>query len=312
MRKLLFSSLIFLSTLFLSPVVDAAEISSTMDVNNIADQLFFVSVRLVCMSTGADGKPKENIGTGFLVSYKWAENKEGLFLVTNKHVLLGVDKVRFFFTKSDGKNPILGSTLSIDITDMRSGWFGHPDDKIDVAIIPVSQVINAALKKNLPIFFRSFSKDFVPTSEQVKELYAIEDVMFVGYPIAIYDKVNFLPIVRRGITATPFSVDYEGLPQFLIDASVFPGSSGSPVFIMNQGAYSTKNGNYPGPRFLFLGMISKGYGYVDSKEFSDISPVAGNNQLVGLGSVIKSTTIFETIEGFLKITGEIKQTEPAK
>jgi hypothetical protein len=36
---------------------------------------------------------------------------------------------------------------------------------------------------------------------------------------------------RRGMTATPPQLDYCGRPTFLIDASVFGGSSGSPVFL---------------------------------------------------------------------------------
>ena len=40
-----------------------------------------------------------------------------------------------------------------------------------------------------------------------------------------------MPILRRGTTATPIALNFEGRPEFLIDAAVYPGSSGSPVFV---------------------------------------------------------------------------------
>mgnify|MGYP003291781313 CR=1 FL=1 len=46
-----------------------------------------------------------------------------------------------------------------------------------------------------------------------------------------YDKKNNLPLVRTGTIASHPRKDFNGLPQFVIDAQVFPGSSGSPVFI---------------------------------------------------------------------------------
>src|SRR5437763_136516 len=45
-----------------------------------------------------------------------------------------------------------------------------------------------------------------------------------------------------GVTANPLQADYDGRPVFLIDASVFPGSSGSPVVICNQGGFATRQG----------------------------------------------------------------------
>lgn len=64
----------------------------------------------------------------------------------------------------------------------------------------------------------------------------------IGYPNGLWDSQNNLPIIRRGITATSVKKDYNGKKEFLIDAAVFPGSSGSPVFIFNEGSYSVPGG----------------------------------------------------------------------
>jgi len=91
----------------------------------------------------------------------------------------------------------------------------------------------------------------------VEDFDAIEDIVFLWYPNDIGDDINNLPVTRRGITATPFAVDFCGEKQFLIDASVFPGSSGSPVFIYKSESYSTRSGGLVvGSQLDIVGIVS--------------------------------------------------------
>lgn len=285
---------------------------TVMKAESAAEQLFFVTVRIETERANKTGSPITSVGTGFIVSHKW-DNKEGLFLVTNKHVVKGAQKARFFFMRSDGKNPILGKTYNIEMDNFNKAWFGHPDDKIDVAVIPLSGILSEAQKRKWSIFYRSISKDLLPTAQQEKDLDAIEEIVFVGYPSGIYDTVNYLPVVRTGTTATSLNVNYAGLPQFLIDASVFPGSSGSPVFILNRGSYSPKSGGLvAGNRIIFLGLVSEVY--LRNEEgvwkFVDIPtrivPIVKTQQMIDLGIVVKATTVFEAIDALLKLKGEIQ------
>jgi hypothetical protein len=118
-------------------------------------------------------------------------------------------------------------------------------------------------------------------------------------------------VARRGVTATPLVVKYSGLPQFLIDASVFPGSSGSPVFIVNTGSYSDGSGNVIlGNRVIFLGMISD---LVSRKELSEWEfdgqkknvPVLRTQQIIDIGVVYKAVVVFDTLKAFVKASGEM-------
>lgn len=52
----------------------------------------------------------------------------------------------------------------------------------------------------------------------------------VSYPIGLIDNINNFPIFRRGITASHPGLSFKVKPEFLIDASCWPGSSGSSVF----------------------------------------------------------------------------------
>jgi hypothetical protein len=110
--------------------------------------------------------------------------------------------------------------------------------------------------------WRRGPREHIAIPEQVSDLDAVEEVMFFGYPDALYNPVNLTPILRRGSTATPLQLNYGGEPEFLIDASVFPGSSGSPVFIANFATYMngrTGEVKVGGSRTMILGILSSSF-----------------------------------------------------
>jgi hypothetical protein len=145
-----------------------------------------------------------------------------------------------------------------------------------------------------------------------ESLDALEEVVFIGYPNGIWDEINFLPITRRGTTATPMAVNFGGKKQFVIDASVFPGSSGSPVFLFNKGMYSDRQGNPNfGNRIAFVGILASVFFRQDYNEIQLIPAptanvaVAVGQQMIDLGVVFKAETVVETIVSLLRARGAI-------
>ena len=55
------------------------------------------------------------------------------------------------------------------------------------------------------------------------------DILVVGYPNGFYDKHSKFPIIKSGIVASKWRSKFNNKPYFLIDAKLFPGSSGSLV-----------------------------------------------------------------------------------
>ena len=83
--------------------------------------------------------------------------------------------------------------------------------------------------------------------------------------------------------------NFDGKEEFLVDGGVFPGSSGSPVFIFNQGSFSAPNGIVLGNRLLFVGIISKTLSHVNQSE----------KDYLNLGKVINGRAIIREIELFV-------------
>lgn len=274
-----------------------------MEPTSIAEQLFFTTVRIDTIT--ADGS--NGSGTGFFFSHKIGEHNYP-FVVTNKHVVTGMRESALSFLQRTGTLPALGNGFRLRIDDCQQAWFGHPDPNVDIAICPFSPLeSHIKQQNNVDLFYRCVSSDMIPTPQQAAQLDAVELVTFIGYPNGVWDSKNLLPVARRGTTASPIEVDFEGTPRFLIDASVFGGSSGSPVFVLNQGSWSSKNGGMViGSRFHFVGVIAAVFFRTRMNQImavpipTQVQPMAQQQEMIDLGIVFKARTVIETIEEFLK------------
>lgn len=276
-----------------------------MIVASPAEQLLYSTVRVE-----TDYVKGHGAGTAFLYSHTVGANTYA-FLVTNKHVVEDATRGRLFFTMADGEQPKVGESTTVGFDDFGSRWFGHPDPEVDVAIMPIAPVFNEFQTANRAVFVKTLPSTLIPNTAALEKLDAIEQVVFVGYPNGMYDTVNLTPIVRVGVTATPVVLDYSGQKTFLIDASVFPGSSGSPVLILNTGSYSPKEGGLVvGGRLLLLGVLS---GVFTRREKGDVEideiptaqgGVSFTDQMIDLGLVWKAEVIQKTVLAFMEARGE--------
>jgi len=121
----------------------------------------------------------------------------------------------------------------IDFVFHAGDWIRHPDTNIDLAVLPFAAFVDQVARNQL-------SPDIMPITDKLvatkmEDFGVFQEIKFIGYPIGAWDEKHNLPIVRRGMTATDPGVDYNGMPKFLIDAAVYPGSSGSPIFVAEEG-----------------------------------------------------------------------------
>jgi hypothetical protein len=268
-----------------------------MQVQTAAQQLLFCT-SLIQTSTSA--------GTGFVWQAQSGSDSI-LVLVTNKHVALHSGPGSFSLAAGDGAGGVkLGERIDFAHHDFQSIWTGHPNSDVDVAATFLGPFVNNAAAAGKSVFLKSVAEDICPTDQVVHDdLDAIEPVVFVGYPNALFDKSNLTPISRRGHTATPVALDYNGLPSFLIDASVFPGSSGSPVFIYNESGYRTSTGFQLGAsRLLFVGIVAAVHVQQDTGQIVTANaPHVQVNQLMDLGIVYNWRAVRETVEALFAAHG---------
>lgn len=245
------------------------------------------TVRIECETPGG-----VSVGTGFWFMFISDETPERYahLLVTNKHVVS--DGVSIKVRVNTGNKP--GEQLScVDllIENLKEEVILHPSDDVDLCVIPVDCSLQKLHEQysSLEISFLSNKNLLVP-----ENISSIEDVYMTGYPSGLWDEKNNLPITRAGITASSFYDDWNGKTEFMIDMACFPGSSGSPVCIMNTGSYSTSGGLHIGNRLYFLGVLYGGpmfqvNGSVDIINIPTTTPlISRTQQVMNLGLVIKA------------------------
>lgn len=275
-----------------------------MQVNTVAEQLFFTTIRIDTDSP--DGG--RGAGTGFFFQHK-VDGLDTLFIVTNKHVVLGQKGGCLTFLKMQDRRPIIGDGFNLNFNEHEwSGlWFGHPDPEIDIAICALSPLLDFMRASHGVIpFLCPVNSIQIADESHHDQIDAMESVTFMGYPNGIWDSKNLIPVMRQGTTATPFEIDFEGTPRFLIDASVFGGSSGSPVFLWNQGEWIEKGvGVRYGTRLLFLGVVAAVFFRTHLNEIiavpipTQAKPMAQQQEMIDLGIVFKARTVLETVTAFL-------------
>lgn len=199
-------------------------------------------------------------GTGFFFSFCVDEktNTRIPTIVTNKHVIKNAINGNLRFSlKNKSNEPIWGQFFDLIINDFENKWIMHPDSNIDLCVLPIGNIHHEIEKSQKNLYYTFLTLKDIPSKDEiVNTISRVEDITIVGYPDGIWDSYNNMPIVRRGITATSLQLDFNNEPKFLVDAAIYGGSSGSPVYIFNQGAYPLANGGLvAGTRLKLVGII---------------------------------------------------------
>lgn len=276
-----------------------------MRVETIAEQLFFVTCRIKALIGGS-----LSVGTGFIYTVPTVQG-DAAFIVTNRHVVEGASEISVTFVNAPpvtaGEHVTLGRGFEVTVEDFQgTAHRFHPNPSIDIAVIPLAAFVEVMLKGGNNLFYRSASPALAQGVGADVELDAIEDLVFIGYPSGLYDPAHFLPVLRKGTSASPIEIDHAGEPKFLIDASVVPGSSGSPVFIFNKGSYPTRDGNVSlSSRISLVGIVASTNLMSDFAELKEQNTSLGVEvrSYIGIGIVYKARAIDEVVQIMLDGSG---------
>lgn len=238
------------------------------------------------------GTTNTSIGTGFFYQapLKDGTDRSITLLISNKHVFLdprGALTIILNEKAADG-SPAYGKIKTFRQNDFSSIYYEHANKDVDLACV------NASGVSRNNAFYRNLHDDFLYPIDYEKVVPS-QTVLFVGYPENRFDVVHNLPLVRAGTIASLPSVDFNGKGQIVIDAQVFQGSSGSPVFVAYDG------------RYFLLGVITE-----TMIRHSKLQTVPSNlasigvEQILGLGIAIKQRHVRELIDQAVeKFTAQI-------
>lgn len=190
---------------------------------------------------------------------------DSAWLITNRHVLLPQSpagesiptSLTFHLRKVMGGS-IVWEPITLDQSSIIARARLHANPEIDVCAIHVLDLITEKLKSGEEYLnWYGVSNDNLAGQNKINP-HVTSDAVVVGYPRGTYDQVNVFPIVKSGIIASRWGANFEGKPYFLIDAKLFPGSSGSiviskptDVVVENGQVFHSKE-----KQFAFLGIFS--------------------------------------------------------
>lgn len=225
---------------------------------DLSHTLLHSTVRIVAIKTNGQAA----VGTGFFYSIRdfSGQSTNGFIplIVTCRHVIAGSFIVRLDCALGSS-NSLTRSENHFPVTVPSDMWIGDPDTNVDLTVLPIASLLENLEKQGKILDCASLDNKLIPSTNELKSLEAFQQIYLIGYPIGISDELNNLPIIRRGITATDPSVDYDGRKEFMIDAAVFPGSSGSPVLTVEEGIVSSGGMlGFGGSRVRLLGILYGG------------------------------------------------------
>ena len=241
-----------------------------MTTESFNHQAAYIAARIRIEKTDAAGT-EVTTGTGFFYLAGADSGGAGtLLLISNRHVLdAGKGKMTLTLNrKKDDGTPNHGKLTAFTFDGFANRYTAHPSEDVDLACVDISVIAHS------DAYIRRIGEEFMVPIDYEKVALG-SDVLFVGYPNDFYDDVNDLPLVRKGTLASMPNIDFRGRGEVVIDAQVFGGSSGSPVFVDWDDQYR------------LLGVIS---GTMEGRTPS------GAPAVLGLGIVIKQRHVQELID----------------
>ncbi|WP_273281118.1 S1 family peptidase [Pseudooceanicola atlanticus] len=221
--------------------------------------------------SGNSDPTKTNVGTGFYYTSS-AGTEKGQFvplIVTNKHVLKGATWCVIEIAKRnpDGSRHFGPAyRYKFDINSVTI--FDHPDPGVDVTAIACAPLLeDFKAKSGLDPYMLSIDSSIAPPGALSPFLTAGTSVLMIGFPNGLADEQNNMPVMRRGILAAPYTINFQGRTDFVVDIAAFGGSSGSPVFAYFDGMVPILDGpegvagmgiQIGGPSIYFLGLLHSG------------------------------------------------------
>lgn len=218
----------------------------------------------------------------------------GTWIVTNRHVLELEGELAHSFTfhfRKIENNRLVWSPIVLTRDQLFEKVRFHANKDVDVAVIDIDEITTEYIKEKANqndsgglIAHMPVSAGNYPGNNKI-DVEVSDDALVIGYPRGFYDQVNLFPIVKSGIIASNWKGLFNGNPYFLIDAKLFPGSSGSIVVSKPVGTVIESGQIYEAKtkQFAFLGVFSgEPYRQANAIELENMTIISKEGYNVGI------------------------------
>lgn len=238
-------------------------------------------------------------GTAFFVGYEIeGTDSFATYAVTAKHVIdeiktHSIDHLSYFRLNNREHGAVFAP---IDLNQ----WIVNDDDRIDVAVAPVS--IDFQVLDHLLVPVKTFVSDEIIATHEIG---VGEELFFPGlFTHHKGEKAN-IPIVRMGnIAAMPeerINTRIGNLRAYLAEARSIGGLSGSPAFVSTTGMRKQQGQNViimGGAQYFLIGLVHGHYGVRDVLDSCDdiLSDTAQSRSVnMGIAIIVPADDVLSTL-----------------
>jgi S1-C subfamily serine protease len=219
------------------------------------------------------------------------ESNDKLFFVTNVHVVRG-DKVAPDVLRlrlhTDAADATKNDDYDIPLFDAAKAPVWKTDPQSSEADVAAIQLDKSKLSQKFVLKAWS-AANFLPKKYTMQPG---EDVFIIGFPLGVSDFPHNLAVLRGGMVASAYGVNFQDKPLFLTDINLPPGTSGSPVVSKPKSTWlNEENGSTElnaGLTYYFLGVHS---GTLNVKNPQDGMPI-------GLGAAWYADVVQRIVDQF--------------
>jgi len=232
------------------------------------------------------------IGTGFIYGVEGSDSGANTipFLVTNAHV---IEEEELIFLKMNRESGFPAVEYEVDLVEFQESLTYHPGG-LDLVVLPLrAEDLNRNMVASYPI-----KEEESLSLEKAKEIEVAEGdgVFAIGFPLGLagYEDQNF-PIVKQGCIARIQDWLSGNSRHILVDANIFPGNSGGPIFLQPShiAFEGTRANSFP----YLIGMVSAYIPYEDvAVSLQTKRPRVVFEENSGIVEIVPSDAIIRTIE----------------
>lgn len=252
---------------------------------------------VLCIGVPGQAAPTRWCGTGILVGRPLTDGKAWLFIATNKHVVASKPLLVVRFPGPDG------TVVDVPFDFTKPGalqWWFHPEDSVDVAVLPISASQIEAM--GVRLFWFDPSMAYTRDEMIAAGICEGDGVFILGFPLGLVGNDRKHAIARAGIIARSRDCFEDRSKTFLVDANIFPGNSGGPVILRPELANLTNTQSHSQAKLI--GIVKSYLPYNDVA----ISQQTGNPRVIfeensGLAYVETFDKISHAMEQQLKSVG---------